>query len=106
LAVRRERSPVPARADAPVYLWWTRLAGRRRAVAVDRPGVPALALVLQGTLGLSVVQATAAIEVVLAPGSAASAALVAGARRTWGAALAGLLAGTFAVHLAAGTSRR
>jgi hypothetical protein len=93
----------PLGPDAPVYLWWTRLAGVDGLSAVDRPGVPALALVLQGTLGLSVVQATAAIEVVLGAGiGLASAALVRRSTTTWGAALAGLLAGTFAVHLAAG----
>ena len=86
-----------------MYLWWTRLAGVDGFSAIDRPGVPALALVLQGTLGLSVVQATAAIEVVLGAGiGLASAALVRRSTSAWGAALAGLLAGTFAVHLAAG----
>jgi hypothetical protein len=86
-----------------VYLWWTRLAGVDGLSAVERPGVPALTLVLQGTLGLSVVQATAAIEVVLGAGiGLASAALVRRSTSAWGAALAGILAGTFAVHLAAG----
>jgi hypothetical protein len=93
----------PLGPDAPVYLWWTRLAGVDGLSAVDRPGVPALALVLQGTLGLSVVQATAAIEIVLGAGiGLASAALVRRSTSAWGAALAGLLAGTFAVHLSAG----
>jgi hypothetical protein len=93
----------PLGPDAPVYLWWTRLAGVDGLSAVERPGVPALTLVLQGTLGLSVVQATAAIEVVLGVGiGLASAALVRRSTSAWGAALAGLLAGTFAVHLAAG----
>ena len=86
-----------------MYLWWTRLAGIDGLSAVERPGVPALTLVLQGTLGLSVVQATAAIEVVVGTGiGLASAALVRRSTSAWGAALAGLLAGTFAVHLAAG----
>jgi hypothetical protein len=86
-----------------VYLWWTRLAGVDGLSAVDRPGVPALTLVLQGTLGLSVVQATVAIEVVLGTGiGLASVALVRRSTSSWGAAFAGLLAGTFAVHLAAG----
>jgi hypothetical protein len=93
----------PLGPDAPVYLWWTRLAGVEGLSAVDRPGVPALTLVLQETLGLSLVQATAAIEVVLGAGiGLASAALVRRSTSAWGAALAGLLAGTFAVHLAAG----
>jgi hypothetical protein len=93
----------PLGPDAPVYLWWTRLAGVDGLSAVERPGVPALTLVLQDTLGLSVVQATAAIEVVLGTGiGLASAALVRRSTTPWGATLAGLLAGTFAVHLAAG----
>ncbi|HET8526069.1 MAG TPA: hypothetical protein VFM81_05470 [Actinomycetota bacterium] len=93
----------PLGPDAPVYLWWTRLAGVDGLSAVDRPGVPALTLVLQGTLGLSVVQATAALEVVLGAAiGLASVALVRRSTTAWGAALAGLLAGTFAVHLAAG----
>jgi hypothetical protein len=90
--------------DAPVYLWWSRLAGAEGlSVIAHRPGAPALSLVLEGTLAVSVVQATAALEVVLSVAvGLASAALV---RRRVGAAgstLAGLLAGTFAVHLAAG----
>jgi hypothetical protein len=93
----------PLGPDAPVYLWWTRLAGVDGLSAVERPGVPALTLVLQETLGLSVVQATAAIEVVLGTGiGLASAALVRRSTSALGAALAGVLAGTFAVHLAAG----
>jgi hypothetical protein len=90
--------------DAPVYLWWSRLAGAEGlSVIAHRPGAPALSLVLEGTLAVSVVQATAALEVVL--GVAVGLASVALVRRRAGAvgsALAGLLAGTFAVHLAAG----
>jgi len=49
--------------DAPVYLWWSRLAGVEGLSAIAyRPGAPALSLVLEGTLGLSVVQATAALD--------------------------------------------
>ncbi|HKI28191.1 MAG TPA: hypothetical protein VKB32_02035, partial [Actinomycetota bacterium] len=52
--------------DAPVYLWWSRLGGAEGLSAIaHRPGVPALSLVLEGTLAISVVQATAALEVVL-----------------------------------------
>ena len=101
-AVRGARFPVGP--DGPVYLWWSRLAGAEGLSATaDRPGAPALSLVLEGTLALSVVQATAALEVVLGVAvGLASAALV---RRRAGAVestLAGLLAGAFAVHLAAG----
>ena len=68
-----------------------------------RPGAPALSLVLEGTLAVSVVQATAALEVVLGVAvGLASAALVRRRAGAVGSALAGLLAGTFAVHLAAG----
>ena len=90
--------------DAPVYLWWSRLAGAGGLSAIaHRPGAPALSLVLEGTLALSVVQATAALEVVLgAAVGLASAALVRRRAGAVGSALAGLLAGTFAVHLATG----
>ena len=68
----------------------------------SRPGVPALALVLSGSLGLSVVQVTAALEVALGVGLGLAS--FAAVRRSGAAsaALAGLLAGTFGVHLAAG----
>ena len=90
--------------DAPVYLWWSRLAGADGLSAIaHRPGAPALSLILEGTLALSVVQATAAVEVVLGVAvGLASAALVRRPAGAVGSALAGLLAGTFAVHLAAG----
>jgi len=93
----------PVGPDAPVYLWWSRLAGADGLSAIaHRPGAPALSLTLEGTLALSVVQATAALEVVLGVAvGLASAALVRRAGAV-GSALAGLLAGTFAVHLAAG----
>ena len=90
--------------DAPVYLWWSRLAGVEGLSAIAyRPGAPALSLVLEGTLGLSVVQATAALEVAVGVAvGLAAAALVRRRTSAGGWALAGLLAGTFAVHLAAG----
>ena len=90
--------------DAPVYLWWSRLAGIEGLSAIAyRPGASALSLALEGTLGLSVVQATAALEVALGVAvGLAAAALVRRRTSAGGWALAGLLAGTFAVHLAAG----
>ncbi len=94
----------PVGPDAPVYMWWTRLAGTEGLSSVgDRPGIPALSLVIEGTLGLSIVQATAALEVAL--GTAVGLATAALVRRWTTAAgwtLAAVLAGTFAVHLAAG----
>jgi len=95
----------PLGPDAPVYLWWIRLAGAEGLSAVGhRPGVPALALTLQGTLGLSPVPVVAGLEGALGISvGLASAALVRGrhdSRTAW--ILAGALAGTFAVHLAAG----
>ena len=94
----------PIGPDAPVYLWWSRLAGVEGLSAIgSRPGAPALSLVVQGTLGLTVVQATAALEVALGVAvGLSSAALVRRGAGAMGWALAGLLAGTFAVHLAAG----
>ena len=94
----------PVGPDAPVYLWWSRLAGVEGLSAIAyRPGAPALSLVLEGTLGLSVVQATAALEVALGVAVGLAAAALVRRRTTAGGwTLAGLLAGTFAVHLAAG----
>jgi hypothetical protein len=94
----------PLGPDTPVYLWWTRLAGEEGLSAVGhRAGVPALSLVLQGTLGRSVIEVTAALEVALgATVGLAVAALLRGRTTRAGWILAGALAGTFAVHLAAG----
>src|ERR671937_2962755 len=95
----------PVGPDAPVYLWWTRLSGSEGLSAVGhRPGVPALTLVLEGTLHVSVVSALAALEcavpVALGLSAAALVRSSGGGRPAW--ALAGALAGTFAVHVAAG----
>jgi hypothetical protein len=102
----------PVGPDAPVYLWWTRLAGHDGLSAVGtRPGVPALALVLARTLHVSLAEALTGIGV--AGGvcvGLASAALVERAsdpavppgRRRVRAIAAGALAGTFAAHLADG----
>ena len=94
---------LPVGPDGPVYMWWTRLAGHDGLSAVHRPGVPALALVLQG-LGLRLTAALAALECVLgASVGTAAAALVRARSSSRGAwLLAGGLTGTFAVHLAAG----
>ena len=93
----------PLGPDAPVYLWWARLADLEGLSAVgSRPGVPALSLVISGALGLSVVQVTGALEVVLGVGLGLASFTVVRRAGLAGAALAGLLAGTFGVHLAAG----
>jgi hypothetical protein len=103
-AVRGFRFPLGA--DAPVYLWWARLASVDGLSAVGpRPGVPALLLVLSGTLGAPLTAVTAGLEAVLAAivGLAATALVrdrVGEWRWSW--TLAGVLAGTFAVHLAIG----
>jgi hypothetical protein len=109
----------PVGPDGPVYLWWTRLAGHDGLSAVPRPGIPAIALVLQGTLHLPLTAVLSALECVLGAGVGLGAAALVhqhavspsrGAthididhgrtRLTW--VVAGVLAGTFAVHLTAG----
>jgi hypothetical protein len=107
----------PVGPDGPVYLWWTRLAGHDGLSAVPRPGIPAIALLVQGTLHLPLTAVLSALECVLgAAVGVGAAALVhqhavsptdgathidnGGPRATW--VVAGVLAGTFAVHLAAG----
>jgi hypothetical protein len=109
----------PVGPDGPVYLWWTRLAGHDGLSAMPRPGIPAIALVLQGTLHLPLTAVLSALECVLGAAVGLGAAALTqqhavsptddathfdidngGSRATW--VLAGVLAGTFAVHLAAG----
>jgi hypothetical protein len=106
----------PVGPDGPVYLWWTRLAGHDGLSAVSRPGVPAVALVLQGTLHLPLTAVVSALECVLGAAVGLSAAALIHQQPSWGAVrshagqsepwatwvVAGMLAGTFAVHLAAG----
>lgn len=94
----------PVGPDVPVYLWWTRLAGAEGLSAVaHRPGIPGLTLVLGGTLGRSVVETLAALEVVLGTSvGLAAAALLRPRTSRAGWLLGGVLAGTFASHLATG----
>jgi hypothetical protein len=94
----------PLGPDGPVYLWWERLAGEEGlSVVGGRPGVPALALVLQGALGRTEVESTVALQVALGVAAGlAAAALLHGRTSRVGWILAGVLAGTFGVHLAAG----
>jgi hypothetical protein len=92
--------------DVPVYLWWTRVgASEGLSMVGSRPGAPALASALAGTLLLNASAVTAGLSSALGVAiGAATAALVraAGGRvgKTW--LLAGLLAGVFSVHLVAG----
>ncbi len=97
----------PVGPDAPVYLWWTRLAGLDGLSAVGgRPGVPALALAVGGALHLPPAAVIAGLECALGVGVGMGAvALVRSgpgdaSRAAW--ILAGVLTGTFAVHLATG----
>ena len=92
--------------DAPVYVWWMRAAGHDGLSLIGhRPGTPAAMLTVAGTLHLSPVTVTAALEVAL--GVAIGLASCAFARGCEGASraawvLAGVLTGLFAVHLIAG----
>ncbi|MEX2274116.1 MAG: hypothetical protein WEA10_00920 [Actinomycetota bacterium] len=95
----------PLGPDAPVYLWWTRIAGAEGiSAAGDRPGAPALLLELTGTTGLPLTAVVAGVEVALGAMIGVLSAILA---RTRGASrpawlLAGALAGVFSVHLVAG----
>ncbi len=91
--------------DVPVYLWWTRVgASEGLSMVGSRPGAPALAAALAGSLLLNASAVTAGLASALGVAvGAAAAALVRAAGligRTW--LLAGLLAGVFSVHLVAG----
>ena len=92
--------------DVPVYLWWTRVgASEGLSMVGSRPGAPALAAALAGTLSLSAAAVTAGLASALGVAiGAAAAALVraAGGRASKAWLLAGLLAGVFSVHLVAG----
>jgi hypothetical protein len=92
--------------DVPVYLWWTRVgASEGLSMVGSRPGAPALAAALAGTLQLNAAAVTAGLASALGVAvGATSAALVRAAEgrpgKSW--LLAGLLAGVFSVHLVAG----
>jgi hypothetical protein len=93
----------PVGPDAPVYLWWTRLAGAEGLSTVERQGAVALLGALRGT-GLGLPAVIAGVECALGVGVGLGAAAISragGASRTeW--ALAGVLSGTFSTHLVAG----
>ena len=92
--------------DVPVYLWWTRVgAGEGLSAIGSRPGAPALAAAVAGTLQLNAASVTAGLASALGVAAgAAAAALVraAGGRGSAAWILAGLLAGVFSVHVVAG----
>lgn len=94
----------PVGSDAPVYLWWTRLAAHDGLSAVGmRPGVPALMLVLTAALPITEVEALAAIGAAFATSVGLGAWALIGRDRPRGVALlAALMAGTFAADLAGG----
>ena len=92
--------------DVPVYLWWTRVGASEGLSTVgSRPGAPALAAALGGTLSLSAAAVTAGLASALGVavgGAAAALVRAAGGRASKAWLLAGLLAGVFSVHLVAG----
>src|SRR5205823_12683849 len=98
--------------DAPVYLWWSRLAARQGLSAVGaRSGLPALALMLSSVLHVPLMQVLGGLGAALGTGvGLAAAGLVRAGIRGWNpsrsataaSALAGILAGTFSVHLVEG----
>lgn len=95
----------PVGPDTPVYLWWTRLVGVEGLSSVTRPGVPALASVLAGTLGLPISVILGAIEIaggaLIGVGAAVLLRIAMPERRaTW--LLGGALTGTFASHIVTG----
>src|SRR5438067_6427960 len=102
----------PVGPDAPVYLWWTRLAAHDGLSALGaRPGVSTASLVVAGTLHLSSVEALAGLGVAgaICIGLAAVVLVDLGAggepsvaERRLRSLVVGAVAGTFAVHLAEG----
>jgi hypothetical protein len=96
----------PIGSDAPVYLWWTRAAGvQGLSIIGTRSGVSATALVIAGSLHVSIVTVISAMQyalgICIAMSSAALARAADDSRRSeW--ILAGLLVGAFTVHLVSG----
>lgn len=97
---------VGAGPDESVYLWWTRVGMAEGLPLVGaRPGISALIASIAGTLGIPLIPTVAGLQQALGASVGIGAvALVRGrahgGRPGW--ALAGLMAGIFAVHLAAG----
>jgi hypothetical protein len=97
---------VGAGPDESVYLWWTRVGMAEGLSLVGaRPGISALIASIAGTIGLPLIPTVAGLQQALGVSVGIGAvALVRGrahgGRPGW--ALTGLMAGIFAVHLAAG----
>src|SRR5918992_3934952 len=82
--------------DVPVYVWWTRVgASEGLSMVGSRPGAPALAAALAGTLNLNAAAVTAGLASALgvAVGAAAAALVRAGGRSGRTSWVAGLLTG-------------
>ncbi len=103
----------PIGPDAPVYLWWTRLAAADGLSAVSRPGIPAVTLVVTGASGLSIAQVLGGLGAALGAATGLAGAVLTGdargpevngrsVSRTTLFVVGGVLTGTFAVHLAGG----
>jgi hypothetical protein len=96
----------PVGPDAPVYLWWARVASSEGLSLVgSRPGTPVLIPAIDGASGLGVVGALGGLQYALGPAiGLAGAALVRGrgaiGRPAW--AVAGMFAGVWATHLGDG----
>jgi hypothetical protein len=97
----------PVGPDAPVYIWWARLAGHDGLAAVrGRPGVPAVVLALGDVLHLKTATSVAVLEIVLAVcvalGVLALVSTGSSEAGRWKRYLASAFAGLFAAHLAVG----
>jgi hypothetical protein len=104
----------PVGADAPVYLWWARLAGHEGLSAVgNRPGTTTLTLLLGASLGLTQPAVLAGLGAALGTSAGLAGAALLDGKRGRGRQVAGpergvvfvvaaALVGTFAVHLADG----
>ena len=92
----------PVGSDAPVYLWWSRLAARQGLSAVGaRSGLPALALMLSSVLHVPLMQVLGGLGAALGTGvGLAAAALVRAGIRGWDPSRSPTVASALAVQLA------
>lgn len=97
---------LPVGADAPYYVWSSRLAGEvGLSVAEFRPGIHGLLLAVSGATGLSVLQIFSALAVALTTALALAASVL--AERGFGrdpvrSAVAGIAVGAYAAAMASG----